>query len=125
MFSIDRIAKPLPNAAQTLEDQHFKEPESQQPFFDCLTHYWHREICLFARRLEDYRNEVHLSAVMTEIQYSETLNDTDEFYPDSKGKDDDSFSLLQNSTKTPIILKDFLMSLVSLCSRLKCNIILK
>jgi hypothetical protein len=23
LFSIDRVAKPLPNAAQTLEDQHF------------------------------------------------------------------------------------------------------
>ncbi len=33
LFSIDRIAKPVPNAAQTLEDQHFEDPESQQPFF--------------------------------------------------------------------------------------------
>ncbi len=34
LFTIDRIAKPLPNAAQTFEDPHFEEPESQQPFFD-------------------------------------------------------------------------------------------
>ncbi len=44
LFSIDRIAKQLPNAAQTLEDQHFEETESQQPFYDCLTQYWYREI---------------------------------------------------------------------------------
>ncbi len=47
LFSIDHIAEPLPNAAQTLEDQHFEEPESQQPSFDCLTQYWHIEIHLF------------------------------------------------------------------------------
>ncbi len=35
--TIDRIAKPLPNASQTLEDQHFEEPESQQSYLDCLT----------------------------------------------------------------------------------------
>ncbi len=28
LFTIDRVAKPLPNAAQTLEDPHFEEPES-------------------------------------------------------------------------------------------------
>jgi hypothetical protein len=27
LFTIDCIAKPLPNAAQTLEDQHFEERE--------------------------------------------------------------------------------------------------
>ncbi len=36
LFTIDRIAKPLPNAAQTLEDPHFEEPESQQPFLIVL-----------------------------------------------------------------------------------------
>ncbi len=101
--SIDCIAKPLPNAAQTLEDQHFEEPERQQPFFDFLTQYWHREIHLFARQLEDYSNEAHLSAITAAIQYSETFTDTDEFSPDFEGKDDDSFSLLQNTTKTHII----------------------
>jgi hypothetical protein len=50
LFSIDCAAKPLPNAAQTLEDQHFKESESQKPYLDCLTQVWHRQICLFARQ---------------------------------------------------------------------------
>ncbi len=45
---------------------------------------------------------------MAAIQYSEKNHDTDEFSPDFEGKDNDSFSLLQNPTKTPIILKDFL-----------------
>jgi hypothetical protein len=107
LFSIDCVAKPLPNTAQTLEDQHFKEPESQQPYLDCLTQVWHREICLFARQLEEYSNEAHLSAVMAAIQYSETLHDTnphnqDDFSPDFEGKDDDGYSALQNPTNAPI-----------------------
>jgi hypothetical protein len=76
LVTIDCIAEPLPNAAQTLEDQHFEEPESQEPFRDCLTQVWHREIHLFARQLEEYSNQAHLSAVMAAIQYSETLPDT-------------------------------------------------
>jgi hypothetical protein len=36
LFTIDCIAKPLPNAAHTLEDPHFEEPESQQPFLVVL-----------------------------------------------------------------------------------------
>jgi hypothetical protein len=66
-FTIDGIAKPLPNAAQTLEDPHVEEPESQQPFFDCITQVWHEHIRLFARELEDYSSEAHLSAVMAAI----------------------------------------------------------
>jgi hypothetical protein len=54
LFSIDRIVEPLPNAAQTLEGQHCEEPESQQPYLDCLTQAWHREIHLFAMQLEEY-----------------------------------------------------------------------
>ena len=46
LFTIDRVAKPLPNAAQTLEDQNFEEPESQQPFLDCLTPFWCRHMSL-------------------------------------------------------------------------------
>jgi hypothetical protein len=61
-------------------------------------------------RLDD-RNEAHLSAVMAAIQYSEKIHDTDEFSPDFEGEDDDSYLLLQNHTKTPIILKDFLRAL--------------
>jgi hypothetical protein len=56
--------------------------------------------------LEEYSNEAYLSAVMAAIQYSEKIHDTDEFFPDFEGKDDDSFSLLQNTTKTPIISTD-------------------
>jgi hypothetical protein len=111
LFTIDRVAKPLPNAAQTLEDQHFEEPESHQLYLDCLTQVWHRETRLFARRLEEYSDEAHLSTVMAAIQYSEKIHDTDEFSPDFEGKDDDRFSLLQNPTKTPIISKDFLTAL--------------
>jgi hypothetical protein len=85
LFTIDRVVEPLPNAAQTLEDQHFEEPESQQPYLDCLTQTWHREIRLFARQLEEYSNEAHLSAVMAAIQYSKTL-------PDSNLQNQDDFS---------------------------------
>ncbi len=48
LFTVDRTAKPLPNAAQTLEDQQFKDPESQELFLQCLTPIWHRDICVFA-----------------------------------------------------------------------------
>jgi hypothetical protein len=73
-------------------------------------------IHLFAWQLEEYSNEAHLSAVMAAIQYSKTLTDTnhqnqDEFPPDFEGKDDDAYSLLQNLTKAPIILNDFLRAL--------------
>ncbi len=94
-----------------MEDPHVEDPESQQQYLDCLPQVWHREIGLFARRLEDYSSEAHLSAVMAAIQYSEKIHDTDEFSPDFEGKDDDSFSLLQNPTKTSIISKDFLIAL--------------
>jgi hypothetical protein len=108
LFTLDHIAKPLANAAQTLEDQHFEEPESQKPFFDCLTQVWHQHIRLYAMQLEEYSNEAHLSAVMEAIQYSEKIHDTDEFSHDIEGKNDDIFSFLQYPTKVPIILKDFL-----------------
>jgi hypothetical protein len=76
LFTIDHIAEPLPNAAQTLEDQLFEEPESQQTYLDCLTQGWHSKICLFARQLEEYSDEAYLSAVMAAIQYSEPLPGT-------------------------------------------------
>jgi hypothetical protein len=53
LFTVDRIAKPEPNAAQTLEDQHFKDPESQQQYLDCLTPVWHRNMRVFAKQLEE------------------------------------------------------------------------
>ena len=61
--------------------------------------------------MEEYSNEAHLPAVMAAIQYFEKIHDTDEFFPDFEGKDDESVPLLQNPTKTPIILKDFLRAL--------------
>ncbi len=48
---------------------------------------------------------------MAAIQYSEKIHETDELSTDFEGKDDDSFSILQNSKKTSIILKDFLRAL--------------
>jgi hypothetical protein len=62
----------------------------------------------FARQLKEYSDEAHSSAVMAAIQYSEKIHATDEFTSDFQGEDNDSFSLLQNPTKTTIILKDFL-----------------
>ncbi len=66
-FTVDYTAKPVPNAAQTLEDQQFEDPESQELFLQCLTHVWHRDICVFARRLEGYSKEAHLSTVKAPI----------------------------------------------------------
>jgi hypothetical protein len=107
LFTIDHIAEPLPNAAQTLEGPNVEEPESQQPFFDCITQVCHQHIRLFARELEDYSNEAHYSIVMAAIQYSETLlQNQDDFSPELEGKDDDEYLLLQKPTKTPIISKN-------------------
>jgi hypothetical protein len=108
LFFIDHLANPLPHAAQALEDQKFGNTESQELFLQCLTPVWHRDIRVFARQFEEYGDEAHLSAVKAAIKYSEKIHDTDEFSPDFEGKDDDSFSFLQNPTKTPIILKNFL-----------------
>ncbi len=36
LFNVDRTAKPVPNAAQTLEDQQFEDPESQNYFCNVL-----------------------------------------------------------------------------------------
>ncbi len=113
LFTVNRIAKPVPSAAQTLEDQQFEDPESQELFLDCLTLVWHKDICVFARQLEEYSDEAHLSAVKAAIQYSETLlQNQDDFFPDFECEDEkDDYSLLQNPTKTPIIWKDFLRML--------------
>ncbi len=48
---------------------------------------------------------------MAAIQYSKKVHDTDEVSPDFDGIVDDSFPLLQNPTKPPIISKDFLRAL--------------
>jgi hypothetical protein len=98
----------------TLEDPHFEEPESQQPFFDCITQVWHQHIRLFVRQLEDYSDKAHSSTVMAAIQYSETLlQNQDNEVPDYEfSDDDDEYSCLQNPTKTPIILNNFLRALL-------------
>jgi hypothetical protein len=64
LFIIEHVAKPVPNAAQTLEDQQFEDPENQQHYLDCITQVWHKEIRLSARQLEDYSGGAHLSAVL-------------------------------------------------------------
>ena len=48
LFTVDCTAEPVPNAAQTLENQHFVDPESQESFLQCLTPIWHRDIRVFA-----------------------------------------------------------------------------
>ncbi len=109
LFTIDRTAKPEPNATQTLEDQQFEDPESEQLFLQFLTPIWHRDIYVFAHQFEEYSNEAHLSAVKAAIQYSETLlQNQDDFSPDFEPSDEeDEYSHLQNPTKIPIISKDF------------------
>jgi hypothetical protein len=113
LFTVDRTAKPVPNAAQTLEDQQFEDPESQQQFIQCLTPIWHRDKRVFSRQFEEYSNEAHLSAVKAAIQYLETLlQNQDDFSPDFEPSDEeDVYSCLQNPTKTPIISTDFLRAL--------------
>jgi hypothetical protein len=84
-----------------------------KPFLDRLTSVWHRDIRDFARQLEEYSNEAHLSAVKAAIQYSETLHQSqDDFILDFEGEDEeDEYSRFQNPTKTPIISKEFLRAL--------------
>ncbi len=56
LFTVDHTAEPVPNAAQTLEDQKFEDPESQKLYFlQCLTPVWHKDIRIFARRFKEYR----------------------------------------------------------------------
>jgi hypothetical protein len=113
LFTVDRIAIPEPNAAQTLEVQQFEDPESQELFLNCLTPVWHRDICVFAGKLEEYSDEAHLSAVKAAIQYSQTLlQSQDDEGPDYEPSDEENdYSCLQNTTKTPIISKDSLRAL--------------
>ncbi len=48
LFTVDPTAKPVPNAAQTLKDPQFENPESQKLFLQYLTPVWHRDIHVFA-----------------------------------------------------------------------------
>ncbi len=88
-----------------MEDQQCEDPESQELFLQCLTHIWHRDIRVFARQLEEYSNEAHLSAVKAAILYSETLlqSQDDEGTDYETSDEEDVYSRLQNPTKTPII----------------------
>jgi hypothetical protein len=45
LFTDDHTVKPVPNAAQTLEDQPFEDPESGEQFLQCLTPIWHKDFC--------------------------------------------------------------------------------
>ncbi len=58
LFTVDRTAELVPNAAQ--KDQQFEDPESQELFLQCLTPVWHRDIRVFTQRFEKYSNEAHL-----------------------------------------------------------------
>jgi hypothetical protein len=53
LFTVDRTAEPVLNAAQTLEDQQFEDPESKQLFLQCLSPVWHRDTCFL---LNDLKN---------------------------------------------------------------------
>jgi hypothetical protein len=53
LFTVDRTAEPVPNAAQTLKDQQVEDPESQELFLQCLTPIWNRYIRVFARQMEE------------------------------------------------------------------------
>ncbi len=67
LFTVDRTAEPVPNAAQTLEDQQVEDPESQELFLQCLTPICNRDIRVFSWQLEQYSNEAHLSTVQVAI----------------------------------------------------------
>ncbi len=53
LFTVDRTAEPVPNAAQTLEDQNFEDPESQKYFCNVL-HPFGTETYMFL--LDDSKN---------------------------------------------------------------------
>ncbi len=53
LFNVDRTAEPVPNSAQTLEDQQFEDLESQKQFIQCLTPVWHRDISVLLDNLKD------------------------------------------------------------------------
>ncbi len=49
LFTVDRTAKPVPNAAQTLEDQQFEDPESQELFLECLQPFLAQRLRVYAQ----------------------------------------------------------------------------
>jgi hypothetical protein len=73
LFTVDRTAEPATNAAQRLEDQELEDPDNQELFLQYLIPVWHRDMHDFARQMEEYSNEAHLSAVLAAIQYLDRL----------------------------------------------------
>ncbi len=92
MFTIDRIA---------IGGSTFEEPESQQPFFDCITQVWHQHIRLYARQLEGYSDEAHHYAVMAAIQYSEKKMRQMKFLLTLKAKMMIAFSSIRTLQRPP------------------------
>ncbi len=108
MFTIDA----LPNHYLMLH-RHWRinklRIQRAKNYFCNVLHPFGTETRVFARKLEEYSNEAHVSTVKAAIKYSETLlQNQDDEVPDYEGKDEeDDYSRLQNPTKTPIISKDF------------------
>jgi hypothetical protein len=67
LFNVDRIAEPVPNAAQRLEDQEFEDPDKQELLLQYLTPVWHRDIRVFAMQKEEYGDKAHFSSVLAAI----------------------------------------------------------
>jgi hypothetical protein len=67
LFTVDCIAEPVLNAAQTLVDQQFKDPEKQDLFLQYLTPIWHRDIRDFPMQKEEYSNKAYFSSVLAAI----------------------------------------------------------
>ncbi len=131
LFTVDRTDKPVPNAEQMLEDHQFEYPESQKLFLQCLTPVWHRDIDVFARQLEEYSNEAHLSAVLAAIQYSETLlQSQDDEVPDYPMKVKmrkmtiHAFRTLQRPSSSQKIFLERFLTVQSSTGGLKCAMIL-
>jgi hypothetical protein len=49
LYSIDNPGKSQPKLAPLLQELHHEKLASQQPFLDCITSRWHRDIHLYSR----------------------------------------------------------------------------
>ena len=127
LFTIDRVAKPLPNAAQTLEDPHFEEPENQQPFFDCILHRFGTNIYVFM--LGNWKSIVMkliylllwqqfsiLSLFMIQMNFPLTLTKMMIVFP--------SFRTLQRPPSSQKIFLERFLTVQLSTGRLKCAMIL-
>ncbi len=59
LYSINCTGAPTSIPAQLLQKIQREELVSQQPFLDCITPKWHRDLCPFTRRSEVNSNEAH------------------------------------------------------------------